>query len=37
MINPSFVEYLMGYPQGYTAGAVMIDGTMIGEWSDAES
>ena len=22
MINPAFVEYLMGYPQGYTAGAV---------------
>jgi hypothetical protein len=26
MINPTFVEYLMGYPQGYTAGTIkMLD------------
>ena len=26
MVNPAFVEYLMGYPQGYTAGAVKLLG-----------
>ena len=30
MVNPEFIEYLLGYPQAYTAGVLPVDSDVRG-------